>query len=207
MALESIGSSQVSEFSSKSNPEGSVCSRLPEYRGHIAWCFSDLRFVSSTYLPQLLCILAVIAPFAALVFMLLIVQWVAFGWIAGLVGIALTYALAVCTPLGREQASFIDDWATERNETLAMYIGAELVPAKGSKDSEGRPMMIAGTKLVLENMLQLMLQTSYLSLSFDRMDDTARIQALASLFVGIAVSALKGGQIVAVVGPESWSAL
>ncbi|CAE7651497.1 unnamed protein product [Symbiodinium necroappetens] len=160
-------------------------------------------FITSAYLPQLLSVMAPFAPFVALVFILLVMLWASFGWLVGLAGMLAVYALVICSPIGTFQMSFFHQQVDSEDLRLALYIGAEVVDlrGKGGPDTgaEARVALILGTKLVLENLLQLWLQSSYLSLSFDRMDTFARCQAMASIGVGLLVAGGKGLQIAAVV--------
>ena len=137
-------------------------------------------------MPQLLVVWAPFAPFAALSFVVMVVLWASFGWIIGLSVILVVYALVLCSPLGAMEMEELKDEALRSDEHMSIYLGAEVVEAKGPK--EKRPLVIMGTKLVLENLLQLWLQSSYLSLSFDRMDNDARWQAMASIGVGLLVA-------------------
>jgi len=152
-----------------------------------------MLFVTNAYVPQLLVVWAPFAPFAALSFVVMVVLWASFGWVIGLSAILVVYALVLCSPLGAMEMEELKDEALRSDEHMSIYLGAEVVEAKGPK--EKRPLVIMGTKLVLENLLQLWLQSSYLSLSFDRMDNDARWQAMASIGVGLLVAGGKGIQI------------
>ncbi|CAE7904011.1 unnamed protein product [Symbiodinium sp. KB8] len=152
-----------------------------------------MLFVTNAYVPQLLVVWAPFAPFAALSFVVMVILWASFGWVIGLSVILVVYALVLCSPLGAMEMEELKDEALRSDEHMSIYLGAEVVEAKGPK--EKRPLVIMGTKLVLENLLQLWLQSSYLSLSFDRMDNDARWQAMASIGVGLLVAGGKGIQI------------
>ena len=143
--------------------------------------------MTNAYLPQLLVVLAPIAPFFALVFLTLVIVWAANSWWVGLPVLLAVYALAICSGLGQWQIGFLRQAALSQDLLLAQYIGCEIVN-EPEKQSRGRALALLGTKLVLENLLQLWLQSSYLSLSFDRMDSSARLQAMASIAVGIGVA-------------------
>ncbi|CAE7864399.1 unnamed protein product, partial [Symbiodinium necroappetens] len=166
-------------------------------------------FITNAYLPQLLVVYTFVAPFVALVFVLLVMLWASFGWLVGLAAMLCVYALVICSPIGTFQMSLFHEQVDSENLRLALYSGAEVVelPADGPQNAEGRVAFILGTKLLLENLLQLWLQSSYLSLSFDRMDTFARWQAMASIGVGLLVAGGKGLQISAVVVPKlAWCA-
>ena len=150
----------------------------------------DARFITNAYLPQLLSVWSVLAPFVALVFVLLVMLWAAFGWLVGLAAMLAVIAFVICGPMGAVQMGLFHDQVDSEDRLLALYVGAEVVelPADGPGGTKGRVLLILGTKLVLENLLQLWLQSSYLSLSFDRMDTFARCQAMASIGVGLLVA-------------------
>ena len=122
--------------------------------------------------------------------MLLVMLWASFGWLVGLPAMLCVYALVICSWIGTEQMGVFHDVVDSADRGLALYVGAEVVEltATGPQNTEARVLLILGTKLLLENLLQLWLQSSYLSLSFDRMDDFARWQALASIGVGLIVA-------------------
>ncbi|OLP93688.1 hypothetical protein AK812_SmicGene24363 [Symbiodinium microadriaticum] len=156
-------------------------------------------FITNAYLPQLLSVFAPFAPFGALVFVLLVLLWAAFGWLVGLAAMLSVYVFLICSPLGEWQM-FVFHQQVDSDLHLALYVGAEVVELRQDAVlTERRVLLILGTKLVLENLLQLWLQSSYLSLSFDRMDTFARCQAMASIGVGLLVAGYKGIQISAVV--------
>ncbi|CAE7864614.1 unnamed protein product [Symbiodinium necroappetens] len=160
-------------------------------------------FITNAYLPQLLSVWALFAPFVALVFVLLVMLWASFGWLVGLAAMLAVYALVICSPIGREQMGVFHQEVDSEDRRLALFVGAEVaeLPANGPQSSLGRVIFFLGTKLVLENLLQLWLQSSYLSLSFGQMDTFARWQALASIGVGLLVAGGKGLQISAFVVP------
>ena len=147
----------------------------------------NLRFVTAAYVPQLLCVYAPFAPFGSLAFVLMIILWAAFGWLVGLTVMVAVYFAVVCTELGRLQMTVFRQQVASHDEELVLFVGAEVVRV-GEKDVEGRMLVVIGTKLVLENLLQLWLQSSYLSLSFETMDSFARWQAMASIGVGLLVA-------------------
>ncbi|CAE7378246.1 unnamed protein product [Symbiodinium sp. CCMP2592] len=152
-----------------------------------------MLFVTNAYVPQLLVVWAPFAPFAALSFVAMVILWASFGWVIGLSVILVVYALVVFSPLGAMEMEELKAEALSSDEHISTYLGVEIVETKGPK--EKRPLVIMGTKLVLENLLQLWLQSSYLSLSFERMDTSARGQAMASIGVGLLVAGGKGIQI------------
>lgn len=159
-----------------------------------------MLFITNAYLPQLLVVYAPFAPFVALVFVLLVMLWASFGWLVGLAAMLAVYAFVICSPIGRGQMDLFHQQVDSQDLGLAFYVGAEVVELR-PQASEERAVIILGTKLLLENLLQLWLQSSYLSLSFDRMDTFARWQAMASIGVGLLVAGGKGLQISAVVVP------
>ena len=116
----------------------------------------------------------------------MVILWASFGWVIGLSVILVVYALVVCCPLGAMEMEELKAEALSSDEHISTYLGVEIVKTKGPKSK--RPLVIMGTKLVLENLLQLWLQSSYLSLSFERMDNNARMQAMASIGVGLLVA-------------------
>lgn len=107
--------------------------------------------------------------------MLLIILWAAFGWLVGLTVMVAVYFAVVCTELGRLQMTVFRQQVASHDEEVVLFVGAQVVRV-GEKDVEGRMLVVIGTKLVLENVLQLWLQSSYLSLSFETMDSFARWQ-------------------------------
>ena len=127
------------------------------------------------------------APFVALVFLTLVIVWAANSWWVGLPVMLAVLGLAHCSGLGPWQMKYLRGEALSQDFRLAQYIGCEIVNEPEER-SQGRALVILGTKLVLENLLQLWLQSSYLSLSFDRVDSSARLQAMASIAVGIGVA-------------------
>ncbi|CAE7907691.1 unnamed protein product [Symbiodinium necroappetens] len=157
-------------------------------------------FITNAYLPQLLSVLSFFAPFVALVFLLLVMLWAAFGWLVGLAAMLSVYGFVICSRIGRGQMDVFHEAVDSEDLRLAFYVGAEVGELRQGGDfgAQGRVVLIVGTRLVLENLLQLWLQSSYLSLSFDRMDDYARWQAMASIVVGLLVAGGKGFQIAAV---------
>ncbi|CAE7378258.1 unnamed protein product [Symbiodinium sp. CCMP2592] len=161
-------------------------------------------FVTNAYLPQLLVVLAFVAPFVALVFVTLVILWAALGCWVGLPAMLAVFALLIRSGFGHWQMGELQRGALCEDSLLALYVGAEIVKlpdCPGLGGAEGRALFILGTKLVLENLLQLWLQSSYLSLSYDRMDTSARWQAMASIAVGVCVAGGKGLKIAAVAVP------
>ena len=117
----------------------------------------------------------------------MIILWAAFGWLVGLTVMVAVYFAVVCTELERLQMTVFRQQVASHDEELVLFVGAEVVRV-GEKDVEGRMLVVIGTKLVLENLLQLWLQSSYLSLSFETMDSFARWQAMASIGAGLLVA-------------------
>ena len=159
--------------------------------------------MTSAYLPQLLVVWAFFAPFVALVLVTLVIVWAANSWWVGLPVMLAVLGLVHCSGLGPRQIRKLQREAASEDSRLALFIGAEIVKLpdrsidaeivevpdhEGNYGAEARAALVLGTKLLLENLLQLWLQSSYLSLSFDRMDTNARLQAMASIAVGIGVA-------------------
>jgi len=161
-------------------------------------------FVTNAYLPQLLVVWAPFAPFVALVFLTLVIVWAANSWWVGLPVMLAVLGLAHCSGFGPWQIEYLWRAGLSQDSRLAQYIGCDIgkLPDSGPGSAEDRAVLILGTKLVFENLLQLWLQSSYLSLSFDRMDSSARWQAMASIAVGMGVAGGKGLQIASMAVPE-----
>eukprot|EP00434_Breviolum_minutum_P043983 symbB.v1.2.039236.t1/scaffold6432.1/size18157/2 len=150
-----------------------------------------MLFVSTTYLPQLLCMVSFLAPMISLFLLLLMIAWLWYGWQLGLTMIFLAFLVVIISPLGEKQWSIIQA-ATGRDADMACYLGMEaLAGGREQGAKEYRLVGLALTKILLENVVQLWLQTSFLSLSFEHLDTKAKIQSLASILVGVMVTSSK----------------
>lgn len=157
------------------------------FSGLVLFCF-----ISFVYIPQL----TGQAPFFALITttlcafgMYLTLHW---GSLAGFIALAVIfggYALA---------GWFSKQWATwklycvDDELSIALYCGFGVFEqALTEGQANERLIFVTMTRLVFENLLQLWLQTSFFSLTFDFTDGGARVKNLLSMIIGLLVAASK----------------
>lgn len=149
-------------------------------------------FISFAYIPQL----TGQAPFFALITttllafgMYLTLHW---GWLAGV--IVLVAVLANFALLGwfSKQWAVWKQWCVNDEVSVALYCGFGVFEqALTEGEANERLIFVTITRLVFENLLQLWLQTSFFSLTFDFTDGGARMKNVSSMIIGLLVAASK----------------
>jgi len=173
---------------------------VPLVGGELAFTIRELNFsglvlfcfISFVYIPQI----TGIAPFFALVTtallavgMYLTLHW---GSLAGL--IVLVVALGIYALLGwfSKQWAVWKQWCVNDEVSVALYCGFGVFEqALTEGQANERLIFVTMTRLVFENLLQLWLQTSFFSLTFDFTDSGARAKNVLSMIISLLVAASK----------------
>jgi hypothetical protein len=163
--------------------------------------FALTVFVISAYLPQLLMIFSFLVPIFIVITGAIVLAWVHFGFFIGpCVMLIVTLGLMYLD----DRFEFIwdnlaDNWMgysfrPPGASNLAYWSGFLIFEdsMKGPPADKGpRTLFFGLTKIAFENMLQLWIQSSFFSVSFEIMSSTAKIKALISMGLGLAVSLSK----------------
>eukprot|EP00434_Breviolum_minutum_P020080 symbB.v1.2.017712.t1/scaffold1384.1/size122353/2 len=157
------------------------------FSGLAAFCFFNY-----TYVPQI----TGQTPFWALIttticsgIMLLTLH---VGWLAGLIALAVVFTIYALAGLFGRQWHIWKQYSAEDETTIGLYSGMgiyEQVLPQGQANE--RLLWVIMTRLIFENLLQMWMQVSFFSLTFDVTSGEARLKNVASMAISLLVAASK----------------
>lgn len=165
--------------------------------------FTLMLYLTCTYLPQLVLVWSFLVPFFAIPFAGTIMVWAVLGWRVGLFAMISVFGLMFSAGLVEMQ---FESWARYfLQEHLSYFSGYLLFEADIdiellhkyndnadlNTDPNTKKLIFGFSKLLFENLLQSLMQASFISLTFDSMDSTGRTKALVSLGLSFATSTHK----------------
>jgi hypothetical protein len=150
--------------------------------------FALSAFVAFAYLPQIACVASVFAVFIAPMLFGMVVLWIKTSWLFGLSSMIASSVLLLLSGACKFQWRLFHTFAAEDSAKLAAYSGILTFPIQDDgRDVVTRMLLVVLNRVVFENLLQLWIQSSYFSFSFELMNHEARIKAIMSIGLGLAV--------------------
>jgi len=160
--------------------------------------FALAVFVCGAYIPQFVNILSLLAPGAIFGTAITVAIWTQFDWYVGAPVMLIAIGLTDIYLAKRQWSTAFNFWDVANTRTnrdvvqQAMHGGFVFFEFRLDPDDKvDRALFFNLNKLIFENLVQLWIQASYFSFSFEMMNELARYKVMFSICLGLFVSLTK----------------